>query len=87
VSTRKSTHEHRSAFLIKEKEVDITMWMEKRLRDEEMTEREKRGSESLGACLVVRGPWRPQWKPPLAERSEPGGAGAVAGLRGRGRSV
>ena len=42
-------------------------------------QRGEKGVESLGACLVVRGPRGPWWRPPLGERFEPGGAGAEAG--------
>lgn len=56
VSKFKCTHEHQSTLLIKDVEVDTTIRLEKRLRDEEIIEKEKRGSESFGSCLMVRGP-------------------------------
>ncbi len=83
VNTRKCTHEEKPALPIKEAEVDTAMWME----DDRERERGEKGVESLGACLVVRGPRGPRRRPPLAERSKPGGAGTVVGLQGRGQSV
>lgn len=41
--------------------------------------RERRGDESLGACLVVRGPWGPWRRAPLVERSEHRGSWSCGG--------
>lgn len=54
VITRKQSHEDKLALLIKEREVDTTMWMDKRLRERGMTAREIEERRGLN-------PWGPVW--------------------------
>lgn len=54
VITCKQSHEDKLALLIKEKEVDTTMWMDKRLRERGLTAREIEERRGLN-------PWGPVW--------------------------